>query len=137
MIVVDQPQAVRNLLTSQNLWAPVEGQYFGWIREGQVVGGVGFYNHNPNSIEVVLSLLDHTVTRRFLFLILWYPFGQLKVKRLTLFISASNLKSINFVTKLGAYREATLPDGSADGDAYIYCLRPERCHIWSKLWADS
>jgi hypothetical protein len=63
-----------------------------------------------------------------------YAFLQLRLKRLTYEIAASNLKSIKFVESLGAYREATLPDGCSDGDMHIYCLRPDRCPIWRKLY---
>lgn len=72
--------------------------------------------------------------RRLLEAVGYYTFIQLGLRRLTFEIAGSNLKSIKFVESLGAYREATLPDGCSDGDLHIYCLRPDRCPIWSKLY---
>lgn len=132
MIVLDAQERVKSFILSLGIPAPEGGIYFGWEREGQLTGGMGFRNYTEDSIEGCLALSEGRMPRHFLNLFLWYPFGQLKVKRLTFYITASNLKSINFVTKLGAYREATLPDGSADGDVYIYSLHPERCPLWRK-----
>lgn len=101
-------------------------------REGKIINAVALYNYYPKQCITVDGAFTGTMLPRyFLSFILLYVFGQLRLKRLTFYVAASNLKSIGLVEKLGAYREATLQDGCSDGDQYIYCLRPESCPIWS------
>lgn len=135
MIVVDQAELVLEFMRREIGQAPHKDtcRVFGWANaRGIITGGLAYYNANLSAVTVDLALTEPW-TRKFLFLTFWYPFHQLRVKRLTIPIAASNLKCINLVERLGAYREATLQDGCSDGDMHIYCLRHDKCPIWSKL----
>ena len=104
-----------------------------WEVEGRITGALSFHHFSTLNCYADIALTTVHWPRALLFAGLWYGFAQLGLRRLTFIISASNIRSINLVEKLGAYREATLQDGCSDGDAYIYCLRPDKCRIWSKM----
>lgn len=136
MILTDRPEEVCAWLWQHNGTAEHHSacQTFGWWNaEGELRAALAFHHATERSCLCDIVLLDGWFPPRLLFLGLWYPFGQLGLRRLTFHVAESNLKSIALVEKLGAYREATLQDGCSDGDAYIYCLRPNNCKIWSKL----
>lgn len=101
--------------------------------EGEVRAALAFHHFTTRSCYADIGVEGGFLPPNLLRMGLWYAFGQLGLRRLTFFIAASNLKSISLVERLGAYREATLQDGCSDGDAYIYCLRPDKCPIWRKL----
>lgn len=98
------------------------------------VGATAIHHNNGRSCVADIALPFGIFPRQLLISTLWYAFVQLGVSRLTMFISVTNLKSINLVEKLGAYRGATLIDGCREGDVYIYYLLPDRCRIWSKFY---
>ena len=113
---------------------PAACQTLGWLNsEGELEAALAFHHATERNCFADIALAKRHWPRALLLAGLWYGFGQLKVLRLTFLVAASNIKSINLVEKLGAYREATLQDGCSDGDAYIYCLRPDKCRIWSRL----
>lgn len=98
----------------------------------EVAGVLSF--HHANHLSCMCDIaVSHGLPRSLLSAGLWYAFTQLKLRRLTFFVAAGNMKSIALVEKLGAFREATLQDGCSTGEVYIYCLRPENCPLWSKL----
>ena len=115
---------------------PKFSQGLGWInpQTRRLEAAVIFYRHRGPNIEASTACLNSRFPPSLLEAALAYAFEQLGCLRLTIEVAASNLKSIKFVEKLGAYREATLQDGCSDGDLHIYCLRPERCHFWRKRY---
>lgn len=137
MIVTDKPYLVLGFLRDKGVTIQYPGSCvtIGYLNsEGDIILGVAFYNASSSNIYADGALDGGHAPHKFVRLCLWYAFGQLKVKRLTFMVAASNIKSINLVEKLGAYREATLQDGCSEEDQHIYCLRPERCPYWSILY---
>jgi hypothetical protein len=112
---------------------PEACQTIAWEVGGELEAALAFHHANGSNCYADIVLTKGNWPRALAHAGLWYAFGQLKLRRLTFLVTASNIKSINLVEKLGAYREATLQDGCSDGDAYIYCLRPDKCRIWSRL----
>ena len=104
-----------------------------WADDDTLVGAVAFHHCNEVNCFADIALLPGVWARGLLRASLWYAFEQLKLRRLTFVVAASNLQSIGLVEKLGAYREATLQDGCLTGAVYIYCLRRNKCPKWSKL----
>jgi RimJ/RimL family protein N-acetyltransferase len=108
--------------------APWGGYYaMGAELNGELVSGVVVQSWtNSNSVahlavskptKLLSDLLDHTVV---------YVFGQLKVKRLTVFVDADNEKSLKLTTHLGFVDEAILKGAGDDGvDVHLQVLWPE------------
>jgi RimJ/RimL family protein N-acetyltransferase len=138
MLIVGQNALVNDFVDSLDggYCHPSLSQSFGWLTPKGLIGGIVFHNHLGQNISANIAIAGSHLPRGLLLAALAYGFVQLGCVRLTFFVTASNIKSIKFVTKLGAYREATLQDGCSDGDLYVYCLRPDRCNIWRKsVWA--
>lgn len=136
MLILDRKVEVCEFLRQRNNGTepPELCATFGWTTpQGEITAALSCHHVNVRSASCDIALSRGYFPRDLFYSVMWYAFVQLKVLRLTFLIAASNLKSIALVEKLGAYREATLRDGSSDGDAYIYCLRPHLCPLWSKL----
>ena len=112
---------------------PETVQTVAYVSGGEIRAAFAFHHASALSCACDLAVSGGFLPQRFFYMGLWYPFIQLGVRRLTLGVAASNLKSINLVERLGAYREATLQDGCSAGDVHIYCLRPEKSLFWRKL----
>ena len=110
-------------------------QAFGWLTDGKLSGGVVFHTCNGWNCYANIAVTSPHALRPILRVGLPYAFAQLALPRLTFAVSSANLASITLVTGLGATREATLHGAGDSGeDMYIYCLRPETCPIWSRMW---
>ena len=136
MITADNPWGAAEFLRQHNTSTehPDTVQAFClYSRVGELVGAISFHHANSRSVMGDIALKEGHNPRRLIHIALWYAFAQLKVKRLTMFVAAHNLKSIAFVERLGAYRGATLIDGCSDGEVYIYYLLPDQCPLWSRL----
>ena len=136
MIRADDPWAAAEFLREHNTSAEhpdVTQSFIQYSESGAITGAIAMHHAGPHSVMGDIAILPGTNPRRLLHIALWYAFDQLKVRRLTMFVSAHNLRSIAFVERLGAYRGATLIDGCSDGDVYIYYLLPDQCPLWSKL----
>ena len=101
--------------------------------DNSLQAAVSFHHFNPRSCWVDIVTTKGFLPKELLFSTFLYAFEQLELVRLTFFVAADNLKSIALVEGLGAIREATLQDGCSSGTAYIYCLRPNECLIWSRF----
>src|SRR5690348_14450474 len=72
----------------------------GYEREGDLTGGVVFTQFSGCNI-VIACALEAPLTRRFLRGIFFYPFHQLKCRRVTALIDSKNLKSRSLVEHAG------------------------------------
>jgi RimJ/RimL family protein N-acetyltransferase len=135
MIVTGYQDWVCRFLIDNNSNAelPEACQTFAIVDKGVIQGAIAIHHSNGVNCWGDIALLPGVWPRKLVRAVLYYVFTQLQHRRLTMLIAASNLKSISLVEKLGAYREATLQDGCSDGDAYIYCLRPDKCPKWSNV----
>lgn len=137
MITADNPWAAADFIRQYNTSAehPDTTQAFcKYSSSGELIGAIAFHHQaGQASIMGDIALKPGGMPRKLIHIALWYAFEQLRCRRLTMFVSAHNLKSIAFVERLGAHRGATLIDGCSDGDVYIYYLLPDQCPLWSRL----
>lgn len=136
MIIWDSPEAVNQFIGTRGggYCHPGSFQALGWVNEqGIITAGLSFYDVNGASCRVNIALSDKKFPIGLLKAGLYYPFRQLKLKRLTFTIHSGNIASQTLVRKLGATHEATLRDAEIDGNTLIYALFPENCKIWSRL----
>ena len=67
--------------------------------------------------------------RSFYWMIFWYPFIQLGVKRCTLVVNENNQQALKLNDHLGFTRETTIKDYFPDGDAVIYRMYQDECRF--------
>lgn len=109
-------------------WVRGSGHAIGWTRDNKLVAGVTYSSFNGQNVWMAIASEDSRwINRASLWAIFHYPFIQLKVKRISVLIDASNARSIEFVKRLGLSHEATLVDSAPDGDQLVYRLFASEC----------
>lgn len=101
-----------------------------------LIAGVYWFNHynGPDQHDITCAVASETelagrpdVIRK----ILEYPFGQLKVPRITGEVVASNERAIRTAEKLGFKREGIKRKAARGGeDMVVLGLLPEECPLW-------
>ena len=107
-----------------------------------LIAGVYWYNHytGPDQFDISCAVASETelagrpdVIRK----ILEYPFGELKVPRISAEIHADNDRAIRTAEKLGFKREGVKRKAGRDGgDTVSLGLLPDECQIWTRSQAN-
>ncbi len=106
----------------------VDATGIGMERSGKLVAGVVYSDFNRANVNMhVAAIGNHWMTRYYLWMCFDYPFNQLKVKRITGLVEATNKDVIAFDEHLGFKYEARLKDACVSGDMLIYVMRREFC----------
>jgi RimJ/RimL family protein N-acetyltransferase len=109
-------------------WVPALASTIGVYKDERIVAGVVFSQWTGPNIFVAVAVDDpRAVTRRFLYLCCWYPFEQLKCRRVTALVDEDNSRSISSVEHLGFTREATLVDAAPNGDVIVFRMLKRDC----------
>ena len=99
----------------------------GFEQEGEIQGGVVFTNCTPTNVNAAI-VLEAPLTRQFLRAVFFYPFLQLKVKRISALVDASNERSLNLTRKLGFKQEGRLREAAPDGgDTLVFGILKSEC----------
>jgi hypothetical protein len=131
--IISFPKAARSRLIfneAQRIgdWAKARiPNYVGWAghyqaigleRDGELKCAVIYTSASPTNV-VVSAVFEAPPTRKFFHVVMWYPFVQLKVRRLTAFVEASNKRSFDFCTHFGFVVEGRMRAAAADGGDVI------------------
>jgi len=117
------------------VWTPGAGSTIGLIDDdGQPMAVACFDNYNEANINMHIAAVPgkRWLTREFLWYCFFYPFEQLKVKRITGIVASNNAAARRFDEHLGFTLEATLKDAHPGGDLLVYCMTREQCR-WLTL----
>jgi RimJ/RimL family protein N-acetyltransferase len=100
----------------------------GLTENGKLIAGVVFDYFNGASINMhVAAVGKRWMTREYLHFCFWYPFEQLKVKRINGLVPESNLAARKFDEHLGFELEARLQDAHPSGDVLVYRMFKKDC----------
>ncbi len=109
-------------------WSPGRGTAIGKLDDqGNLIAGVLYEDWNGANIMCHIAGEGHWASRRFLNVIFDYPFNQLKVKRITVPVGSTNIKSIHLVTRMGFALESTLAQAIPDGDLHLFRMFRIEC----------
>jgi len=96
----------------------------GLLRDEELIAAAGYTDYIPGG-----SISGHIVgagfTREFLHAILWYPFGQLKVRRLSALVPSRNERVVRFMEHIGFTFEARCERIYPADDLLVYRLFSE------------
>lgn len=95
--------------------------------EGQIMAGVLYEETNGVSVVCHIAGEGRWANRHFLWVIFHYPFVQLGLNRITTIIEPQNVKSQEFVKKLGFELETALEGSHPLGDLQIYRIFKRDC----------
>ena len=94
----------------------------------EIVLGVVYDDYNGAAISMhVAARGQRWLTRKLLRYAFWYPFCQLKVRRVTGMVSAANTACRRFAEHLGFTLEAVLKDAHPEGDMCVYRMLRKEC----------
>jgi RimJ/RimL family protein N-acetyltransferase len=104
----------------------------GLQRQGKIIAGVMYTHYSERgSISAHIAGEGHWCSRRFLHTIFYYPFRQLKVRRITCYVESRHYKSRALCEHLGFTLESLMERATATDDVLIYRLFNEDCK-WVK-----
>jgi RimJ/RimL family protein N-acetyltransferase len=102
----------------------------GLERGFDLIGGVVYTNYCGGSIAAnIAGTGTGWITRPFIRAAFAYPFMQLRVRRLSVFVAKRNVISRKFVERLGFELESTMERATEDDDMLIYRMFNEDC-LW-------
>lgn len=88
--------------------------------------GVVFTQYSGANV-VMATALDKPLTRGFLRSAFFYPFCQLKVRRVTVLVDVTNHASQRLVEHLGFVREGLLREAAPKEDVIVYGMLKREC----------
>jgi hypothetical protein len=110
---------------------PPDTTGLGWWDYHRILMGAVYNNYNGAQVHMHLARLPGVrLSPGFVRYMLDYPFRQLKVKRITGTIAASNAASIEFAEHLGARFEGRMKDALPNDDLLIYGLPRTSAEKW-------
>lgn len=101
-------------------------------KDGVIQVGVMFDGFTGKNGSICMhSRCDNprATTRQFYWMLFWYAFEQLGVRRCTLLVNMNNVRALKLNDKLGFMRETILKDYFPDGDAQIYRMYKHECRF--------
>ena len=100
----------------------------GLEKDGEIVAGVVMNDFNGANASVhVAGTGKHWLNRDFLFACFDWWFNQLKLKRITGYVSSDNEAALQFDKALGFKEEFVMKDAHPDGDIIVMVMRREDC----------
>lgn len=116
-------------------WFPGRGSIIGlWDTElNQPIAGAMYEGYNGASVCVHLTGTGKRwMNREYLWFCFYYPFEQLRVKKLVGYVESDNLDAQRLNDHFGYTLEATLKDAAPKGDLLLYTMTKEQCK-WLSL----
>jgi L-amino acid N-acyltransferase YncA len=105
-----------------------DSTYIGYVINNNLVACVGYESFTGNSITTHI-VIDGYVNYNFFKFIFYYPFNQLKVKKIIAPVSSKNIKSLKFCKKLGFKKEAEIISYFKDSDLFLLTMQKHECTI--------
>lgn len=100
----------------------------GLEQDGELIAGVVYDDFNGANINMHVAATGRNwMTRAYLHFCFWYPFEQLKVKRVTGLVPAVNMAARKFDEHLGFELEARLVKAHPQGDLLVYRMFRSQC----------
>lgn len=109
-------------------WSPGRGAAIGKLDDqGNLIAGVLYEDWNGANIMCHIAGEGNWASRQFLNVIFDYPFNQLEVRRITVPVGSTNIKSIHLVTRMGFALESTLAQAITSGNLLLYRMFRSEC----------
>ena len=105
----------------------------GLVREGRIVAGVLYEDFTQASIHATIAVDDGVLSKDFVFAIFDYPFNQLAVEKILVYVNTANEASMKLVEHFGFVEEARVKGVFLDGDQVIYSITKDQCKLLKRL----
>jgi len=106
----------------------------GLVHGGKIVAGVLYEDFTQASIHATIAIDHGTVlSRDFVFAIFDYPFNQLAVEKILVYVNTANEASMKLAEHFGFVEEARVKGVFLDGDQVIYSITKDQCKLLKRL----
>ena len=100
----------------------------GYVTEDRIVAGVIYNYYTGKAVDAAIAVARGAwLPKQFWHQIFDYPFNQLGVDKIVIYVNSSNKPSLKLATKLGFTFVSVIPDIYEDGDLVIGTLVKEEC----------
>lgn len=129
-IITDDQERVGKWLHDKigGVYANEIGSYIGLEKDGVIIAATGYEDFTGVSVRTHIAV-NGKITKEFLRFIFWYPFEQLKVKKLIGLVSSGNEKALKLDKNFGFVEEAIVKDVYKDGDLHILTMTRDQCRF--------
>jgi hypothetical protein len=131
MLTTDFPRVSQFVASQAECSVPASGGVgIGWLRDDALVAGVLYedFTGEDGSITGTITVLPGSVmTKEFTKAIFWYPFRQLKVRKILAMVASNNHKSARLVEHMGFEPMTTVVGYYPDADMVVYEMTADKC----------
>lgn len=106
-----------------------DARAIGWQRGGAIIAVVAWDTFSPGTccMHIASDGSGPWLTRPFLSAMFAYPFVQLRLRRVTGLIAASNRASLRFARHIGFHDEGLMREEAPDGDMVVLGMLRREC----------
>lgn len=129
-IVFDQKKRIKNFLERKDVVPSYLEIYeaIGIEQDGKIVAGVVYDNFDGKRCFMhCASDTRYWLTKDFLWYVFDYPFNQLDLEVIVVFVSSNNEKALKMNKHLGFKEECRIKNGFKDGDMVILSMYKNEC----------
>ena len=132
MIIVDQPERCGKWLAEKqnNIYCKDESSvYIASERKGKLNVVIMYNNYIPNGsiyLHIAVEGMGNKEIRWFAF---YYPFIQLKIKKIIALVQSNNKKCINLALKAGFVCENIIENAGSNGDLWLLTVTKDQCRF--------
>lgn len=125
--IIHDPERICRWVTEKNggTWNRQDASAIGLEREGELVAGTIYCDLLGQSICMHTAI--EQMNRDFLWYCFYYPFIELKVKKVLGLVDSFNSRAIKLDQHLGFILEGCIKDASTDGDLLIFSMTRDQC----------
>lgn len=116
--------------TSGGSWAL--GTAIGLYKGDELVAGAAFEGYNGYNVTVHICIKQPEAARVLFKLIARYTFGQLGLRRLTLWAEETNIAAVELHKRLGAVLEGRLVGAGSNGNDILISRLTPSCKLWRR-----
>lgn len=106
-----------------------DARAIGWERGGSIIAVAAWDTFSPGTccMHIASDGSGPWLTREFLGAMFAYPFVQLRLRRVTGLIAASNRASLRFARHIGFHDEGLMHEEAPDGDMVVLGMLRREC----------
>lgn len=102
--------------------------YIGLDKDGDLVAVVHYEKYMVGSVTCHIAISGR-INRQFLWFIFYYPFEQLKVKKILAPVQSTNERALKFDKHLGFELEHVIQDAGINCDLHLLSMTKEQCRF--------
>jgi len=101
----------------------------GALDDDGLIAGVVYDHYTESCITATIAVEKKNLPRRLISAMFKYPFEQLGVSKIIVYVNEANKASVRLATKLGFAIEGRIKDVYPDGAMFIMSLNKANC-VW-------